>query len=156
MEFDHHYVATLQTFMNQKVQVIYEKTISCMFFLRKVSHKGHSLSNQTRQPLPPPKFTPTSSICRAASRSDHVAKMPSWGSKMSSCKAWLKLSSVCWVCKLNGWPLEPWFYMMFYGPLALGKRNTWQRWNLKTLYFRPNWLRKDSKSNISKQLQMID
>ena len=25
MEFDHHYVATLQTFMNQKVQVIYEK-----------------------------------------------------------------------------------------------------------------------------------
>ena len=38
MEFDHHYVATLQTFMNQKVQVIYEKKQYPVFF----SAKGFS------------------------------------------------------------------------------------------------------------------
>lgn len=60
MEFDHHYVSTLQTFMNQKVQVIYEKNIDtiCVFFLWKVSHKGHSLFISTKPAnlCHPPKF----------------------------------------------------------------------------------------------------
>ena len=124
MEFDHHYVSTLQTFMNQKVQVIYEKKNSDTIW---VSHKGHSLFilHQTRQPSATPQSLPTSSICRAASRSDHVAKMPSWGSKMSSCKAWLKLSSVCGLQtqQRDLWNLG--FIWCFDGPLALEKGNTW-------------------------------
>lgn len=127
MEFDHHYVSTLQTFMNQKVQVIYEKKSDtiCVFFCERFLIKViHSSSPPNPPTSDTPQSLPTSSICRAASRSDHVAKMPSWGSKMSSCKAWLKLSSVCGLRFANSTtrPLEPWFYMMYLWATCLGKR----------------------------------
>ena len=155
MEFDHHYVSTLQTFMNpwtKKFRSFMKKNSDtiCVFFCERFLIKVIHCSSPPNPPTSAtPQSLPTSSICRAASRSDHVAKMPSWGSKMSSCKAWLKLSSVCGLQtqQRDLWNLG--FIWCIYGPLALEKGNTWQRWNLKNLYFCPNWLRKDLKSNVS-------
>lgn len=63
MEFDHHYVSTLQTFMNpwtKKFRSFMKKKqwhYLC-FFLWKVSHKGHSLFISTKPAnlCHPPKF----------------------------------------------------------------------------------------------------
>ena len=117
----------------KKFRSFMKKNNILCFFLRKVSHKGHSLfiSTKPAKLLPPPKPPYFFHLPCRIEIWPCGQKCPVEDQRWVHVRAWLKLSSVCGL-QTQRWPLEPWFYMMFYGPLALEKGNTWQRWNLKT------------------------